>query len=171
MNLTQLIPFASILTLAAASLACNDTTTVTNASLTGTWTVSTWTCGSKDIKAYATAQGFTSTKWTFAAATGTTTGSTIFATSTCTTTIANALILGSATISQIDGAITCSSGCSGAACTAGSGSSNIYAWGYVISGSTLTMTRTLASATIYANSAQSGAGCAAGAVETITLTQ
>lgn len=145
---------------------CNDSSdsTASAGPVDGTWKVTTWTCGTRDVL---TAAGSPTIKATISNTSG---SNDVTVSASCTQTIAQTFAYSGTSVTMTSGATTCSSACSGAQCTAAAASNSQSVYTYTLTGTTiLSLTRTLTAAMISANTMLTG--CAASSTETLYLTK
>jgi hypothetical protein len=142
-----------------------------SAPITGRYRVTTWTCGTKDIKQTATSLGIQWTDLTFGSPAGTLD---VYYSASCTRT--NAITFGypsAATITTTVGALTCTATCPANQCTPAPAGNppEVDTFTFAASGNTVTATRPLTAEILAPVSLQKVAGCAAGETETQVLTK
>src|SRR5262245_10070543 len=108
-----------VVTTCLAGVGCKDDAVATGGPVDGSYSFSTWTCGTTDLITAASGAGVTGIKATVSNATGTQTWT---PGSGCTATEALAITYSGSTLTITEGAQTCSASCSGAQCTASAAS-------------------------------------------------
>lgn len=157
-----------LVTVLASLSGCNKSnSTVTTGPIDGNYAVQDWTCGSTDVYSFLTSGSGTVTSIALAVADTTASTSVTYSNSCTRNQPIAASYTGANSITEISSNPSCSSACA-TYCSGFTSSTDSYS--FVLSGQTLTLSRTLSSTNLANNQALQAAGCQAGQTETQTWT-